>query len=141
VSSCDSMVCPLCARLCALDAAPGFLRSWSAWSSDRRALVHHVARAGCAAGGRTIRLWDRTWKTKAGHKSATNTERESNLGDASALNEPIIGFRVEISADGERIRAGLPAAGPGKAMREDAAVETAAKRAFQSRGASQTETP
>jgi len=26
-------------------------------------------------------------------------------------------------------------------MREDAAVETAAKRAFQSRGASQTETP
>ena len=92
----------------ALDATPGYPRSWSAWSSDRSTLFITLPEPDVQQDGRTIPLWDRTWKTKAGHKSATNTEQESNLRDAIAFNKPIIGFRVEMSADGKRIRAAFP---------------------------------
>jgi hypothetical protein len=54
--------------------------------------------------GRTIPLWSSGWTNALGQPTATNADQETNLRNAMAGHKPIMGFRVEMSADGEKIR-------------------------------------
>jgi hypothetical protein len=92
----------------ALDAAPKYPRSWSAWSQDRNTLFITLPEPDVQADGRTITLWDKTWKNRAFRTSATNTEQEANLRDAIAFSKPIVGFRVVMDAEEKRIKAAFP---------------------------------
>lgn len=89
----------------ALGAAPKYPRSWSAWSRDRSCLYVTLPDPDIRPDGRTIPLWDSTWTNSLGQPTATNTEQETNLRNAIAGKKPILGFRVEMSADEEKVKA------------------------------------
>ena len=88
----------------ALKATPKYPRSWSAWASDRSCLYVTLPEPDVKPDGRTIPLWSSSWTNALGHPTATNTEQGTNLRNAIAGNKPILGFRVEMSADGEKIK-------------------------------------
>ena len=89
----------------ALNVTPKSPRLWSAWARDRLCLYVTLPDPDITPDGCTIPLWDCTWTNSLGHPTATNAKQETNLRNAIAGKKPIRGFRVEMSADGENIKA------------------------------------
>ena len=89
----------------ALNATPKYPRSWSAWARDRSCLYVTLPEPDIGPDGCTVPLWDCNWTNSLGQPTATNAVQETNLRNAIAGKKPILGFRVEMSADEEKIRA------------------------------------
>ena len=78
-----------------LGAAPrNIVWAWSAWNAERTTLFVTLPQRDFLPDGRTIPLWDASWKEKHGRD-----EQLRNIREAQATGVPMVGF-VVVQKDG-----------------------------------------